>query len=207
VRSSFRVPPLAKDALRVNRQIKVASVAVIDDEGIKLGEFTVPDAIELAEGRGLDLVEVAPKSNPPVCRLMDYGKYKYKKNKKAHEAKKNQRVLKLKEIKLTPRTSEHDYNFKLKHIIKFLNEGSKVKVTVFFRGRQISHPEMGRLMLDKYIEDTKEFGNLIQNAKIEGRTMTVVLEPKTKGAKRLPEVKTNAVKKPDVDVKEKRTDA
>jgi len=205
VRPSFRLPPVSKDTLRINRRIKVASVSVIDDEGTKLGEFTVPDAIELAEAKGLDLVEVAPKSKPPVCRLMDYGKYKYKKNKKAHEAKKNQRIIKLKEIKLTPRTSEHDYNFKLKHIIKFLNEGSKVKVTVFFRGRQISHPEMGRLMLDKYIEDTKEFGNVIQDAKIEGRTMTVVLESKTKGLKKPPAVKTNADKKSDV--KEEDTNA
>ncbi len=155
-------------------------MAVIDDAGEQLGEFTVPDAIERAVERGLDLVEVAPKANPPVCRFMDYGKYKYKKNKKAHEAKKNQKVIKLKEIKITPRTSEHDYLFKLKHIKRFLDDGSKVKVTVFFRGRQITHPELGKVMLDRYVKDTEEYATIIQEAKHEGRTMNMVLEAKVK---------------------------
>ena len=138
------------------------------------------EALILAEERGLDLVEVAPQANPPVCKLMDYGKFKYRKNKSMHEAKKHTRTVKTKEIKLTPNTSGHDYDFKLKHILRFLSEGCKVKVTIFFRGRQITHKELGATMLEKYIEDTREFATVIQTARMEGRTMNIVLEPNKK---------------------------
>jgi len=140
--------------------------------------MTVPEAIEIAQGRGLDLVEVAPTEKPPVCKLMDFGKFKYRKNKKAHEAKKNQKTIKLKEIKTTPRTSEHDYQFKLKHILRFIEDGSKVKVTVFFRGRQITHKELGLVMLDRFVKDTAECSVVTQEAKMEGRMMNIMLEPK-----------------------------
>jgi translation initiation factor IF-3 len=140
--------------------------------------MTVLEAIEIAQGRGLDLVEVAPTEKPPVCRLMDFGKFKYRKNKKAHEAKKNQKTVKLKEIKTTPRTSEHDYQFKLKHILRFIEDGSKVKVTVFFRGRQITHKELGLVMLDRFVKDTAECSVVTQEAKMEGRMMNIMLEPK-----------------------------
>lgn len=135
----------------------------------------------MASERGLDLVEVAPKAKPPVCRFMDYGKYKYRKNKRAHEARKNQKNVKLKEIKITPRTSGHDYDFKLKHIKRFLDDGNKAKVTVFFRGRQITHSELGRDMLDKFVEDLKEIAVVSQEPKLEGRRMNMVFEPKKKG--------------------------
>ncbi|GMT42540.1 MAG: translation initiation factor IF-3 [bacterium] len=153
---------------------------VIDDEGTQLGLTPISEAIALAGSKGLDLVEVAPQADPPVCRFMDYGKFKYKKNKKAHEAKKHQKMVKLKEIKITPKTSTHDYQFKLKHIIRFLNEGNKAKVTVFFRGRQITHTEPGKVMLDRVIEDTKEFASVGQAAKMEGRRMNIILEPRAK---------------------------
>lgn len=153
-------------------------VSVILDGGEQIGEMTVPEAIEIAQGRGLDLVEVAPTEKPPVCKLMDFGKFKYRKNKKAHEAKKNQKTVKLKEIKTTPRTSEHDYQFKLKHILRFIADGSKVKVTVFFRGRQITHKELGKVMLDRFVKDTAECSVVTQEAKMEGRAMNIMLEPK-----------------------------
>jgi len=156
------------------------------------------EAIELANNRGLDLVEVGSSEKPPVCRMMDFGKFKYRKNKKAHEAKKNQKTIKLKEIKITPRTSEHDYQFKLKHITRFIKEdGSKVKVTVFFRGRQITHKELGKVMLDKFIEDTKEFSILTQEAKMEGRVMNILLEPKKQPAAVAKKGKAEA--EPDTD--------
>jgi len=132
--------------------------------------------------------------------MMDYGKFKYRKNKKAHEAKKNQKTIKLKEIKITPRTSEHDYQFKLKHITRFIKEdGSKVKVTVFFRGRQITHKELGKVMLDKFIEDTKEFSVLTQEAKMEGRVMNIVLEPKKTSTAPVKKVKSETESEADSD--------
>jgi len=146
------------------------------------------------------LVEVGASEKPPVCRMMDYGKFKYRKNKKAHEAKKNQKTVKLKEIKITPRTSEHDYQFKLKHITRFIKEdGSKVKVTVFFRGRQITHKELGKVMLDKFIEDTKEFSVLTQEAKMEGRVMNIVLEPKKTSVAPAKKVKSETGSEADSD--------
>ena len=146
------------------------------------------------------MVEVGASEKPPVCRMMDYGKFKYRKNKKAHEAKKNQKTVKLKEIKITPRTSEHDYQFKLKHITRFIKEdGSKVKVTVFFRGRQITHKELGKVMLDKFIEDTKEFSVLTQEAKMEGRVMNIVLEPKKTSVAPAKKVKSETGSEADSD--------
>ena len=170
----------SKDGLRVNGLIKVPEVMVVDDKGEQLGLLTVVEAIELASARGLDLVEVAPTAKPPVCRFMDYGKFKYEKNKKAHAAKRNQHLIRLKEIKITPKTSEHDYQFKLKHIKRFLNEGNKAKVTVFFRGRQITHVDLGKVMLDRVIEDTKDIAAVGQEPKMEGRRMNIILEPTTK---------------------------
>jgi translation initiation factor IF-3 len=170
-----------KSGLRVNRLIKVPEVMVIDDEGKQLGLIAVPEAIELAVSRGLDLVEVAPAAKPPVCRLMDYGKFKYEKSKKAQAAKKKQHLTRLKEIKITPKTKEHDYQFKLKHIKRFLNEGNKAKVTVFFRGRQITHIDLGKVILDRIIEDTKEMATVGQQPKMEGPRMNIILEPTNKG--------------------------
>ncbi len=153
---------------------------VVDDKGEQLGVLAVAEAMEIAASRGLDLVEVAPTAKPPVCRFMDYGKFKYEKSKKAHAAKRNQHLIRLKEIKITPKTNEHDYQFKLKHIKRFLREGNKAKVTVFFRGRQITHVELGKVMLDRVIEDTKDIAAVGQEPKMEGRRMNIILEPTNK---------------------------
>lgn len=178
---NFRV--VDKDGLRVNNQIRVPEITVIDEKGENLGVMRVPEAVAQANSRGLDLVEVSPQAKPPVCKYMDYGKFKYRKNKKAHEAKRHQKIIKVKEVKLTPRTSEHDYQFKLVHIARFLGEGNKAKVTVFFKGRQIDHAELGRAMLDRFVKDTEEFAFVTQQPKLEGRTMSILLEPKPTKAK------------------------
>jgi translation initiation factor IF-3 len=136
--------------------------------------------LEVAANAGLDLVEVAPTAKPPVCRLMDYGKYKYLMSKKATEAKKKQTVIHVKEIKLRSKTEEHDLKFKLKNIIKFLTAGDKVKVTMVFRGREITHTELGLVRLKRIMEDVKEVGTIEQTPKLEGRSMTMVIAPMAK---------------------------
>ena len=136
------------------------------------------EALEIAREQGYDLVEVAPKSTPPVCRIMDYGKYKYEQSKRAKEAKKHQHVIHVKEMKFRPKTEDHDYQFKLKHVIKFLEAGDKVKATVRFRGREMTHIELGRRILEKIVEDTKDIASVEQQPKLEGRNMTLVVAPR-----------------------------
>ncbi|MBI3793107.1 MAG: translation initiation factor IF-3 [Nitrospinae bacterium] len=170
-----------KDGLRVNLKIRAPEVTVIDDLGVNLGHLSVPEAVAMANARGFDLVEVGAGEKPPVCRFMDYGKFKYRKNKKAHEAKRNQKIIKIKEVKITPRTSEHDYLFKLAHTQRFIGEGNKAKITVFFKGRQIDHKELGMIMLNRFMEDTKEYAVIGHPPTLEGRAMSMILEPKGKG--------------------------
>lgn len=136
------------------------------------------EALAMAQEQGYDLVEVAPKSSPPVCRIMDYGKYKYEQSKRAKEAKKHQHVTHVKEMKFRPKTEDHDYQFKLKHVISFLESGDKVKATVRFRGREMTHIELGRRILEKIIEDTKDIASVEQQPKLEGRNMTLVVAPR-----------------------------
>ena len=150
---------------------------MIDAENNQLGILELEDALQQAEELGLDLVEVAPGAEPPVCRIMDYGQYKYQQSKRAHEAKKNQKVVHLKEIKLRPKTEEHDFNFKLKHALEFIANGDRVKVSVFFRGREMAHQELGRRLLDKFADDAKELTQIEVPAKMEGRSMTMILVP------------------------------
>lgn len=133
-----------------------------------------------AEDIGLDLVEVAPEADPPVCRIMDYGQFKYQKSKRQHEAKKNQKIIHLKEIKLRPKTEEHDFQFKLKHALGFLDHGDKVKVSVFFRGREMAHQDLGRRLLDKFGEQSAELAQIESPPRMEGRTMTMILAPHKK---------------------------
>lgn len=135
-------------------------------------------AITLAKEKELDLVEVAPGEKPPVCKIMDYGKYRYKVNKKAHDAKKKQKIVHLKEVKIRPKTEEHDYQFKLKHVIRFLTAGDKAKITVIFKGREIVHSEIGKDILDRMVEETKEVADVEQLPKREGRNMVLILAPK-----------------------------
>ncbi len=151
---------------------------VVDSTGTNLGVMATDNAIELAQDKNLDLVEVAPTGEPPVCKIMDYGKFKYKQNKRDHEAKRKQKIIRIKEIKITPKTGRHDYEVKLKHVFRFLNEGDKVKITVVFRGRQIVHTEFGRNLLDRFVEDTRELAQVEVESKQEGRNMILVLSPR-----------------------------
>ena len=160
--------------------IRVKEVTVISDEGETMGVFQTRDALLMAQEQNLDLVEVAPFANPPVCKVMDYGKFKYKQSKRAHEAKKNQKIVHLKEAKFRPNTDEHDYEFKVKHVQRFLEQGDKAKVVIFFKGREIIHLEQGEKVLKRIIADTEEFGMVEQLPKKEGRTLVMVLAPKAK---------------------------
>ncbi len=173
--------------------IRVREVEVITDDGERLGVFPTAEAIEMARDREMDLVEVSPNSNPPVCKIMDFGKFKYKQNKKAHEAKKNQRIIHVKEVKFRPNTDQHDYDFKLKNIIRFLDGGDKCKVVIFFRGREIVHRQNGERILKRVVEATEETAIVEQTSKQEGRTLTMILAPKSKDRKGKP------AKKPDTE--------
>ncbi|HAF50837.1 MAG TPA: translation initiation factor IF-3 [Thermosynergistes sp.] len=162
---------------RVNREIWAAQVLVIDDEGKKLGVMTVPEALRIAEERGLDLVEVAPLADPPVCRIMDYGKYKYKLQKRDKEARKKQKVQSLKEMKMRPKIDEHDYNFKTRKIREFLADGHRVRVSVFFRGREMSFLDKGRELLERVARDCSDIGRMDAGPIMEGRYMRMTLMP------------------------------
>lgn len=159
--------------------IRVREVRVVGQDGTQLGIMPTQDAQRLAEEEGLDLVEVAPTERPPVCRIMDYGKYKYQKSKRLQQAKKKQKIILVKEIKLRPKTEEHDYQFKTQHVRRFLQDGHKAKVTVVFRGREMAHTELGRRILDRVIEDLDDVATVEQTPKQEGRNMTMVLGPRS----------------------------
>ncbi len=151
---------------------------MIDFEGKQLGIMTIQDALRQASEAGLDLVEVAPNSSPPVCRVMDYGKFRYQQSKKMQVARKHQAVLQLKEIRLRPKTEEHDLQVKLRHIRKFLEENNKVKITMMFRGREIAYAEIGRKIMEGLIRELGDIGNVDQQPKLEGRNMVMIIAPK-----------------------------
>jgi len=175
--NKFRTPPRRDDGTRINNEIRVPRVRVVLPDGTPVGIIPIADAISKAEGYGLDLVEVAPGADPPVCRIMNYGKFKYEKSKKAKEAKKKQHVMQLKEVKLHPKTDDHDFNFKLDHARKFLIKGDRVKATVVFRGREITRLEFGKQMLDKVDAGLADLAQIEVNAKMEGRNMTSIYVP------------------------------
>ncbi len=162
--------------------IKVKEVRVINSDGEQLGIMDTREAIRKAEDQGLDLVEVAPTAKPPVCRIMDFGKYKYEMAKKAHESRKHQTVIVVKEIKLRPRTDEHDVNFKLNNIKRFLEDGHKVKVSVMFRGREMAHTEQGRAVLQRIVTELQNEAVVEQPPRMEGRNMMLLLGAKGKPA-------------------------
>ncbi len=151
---------------------------MIDFEGKQLGIMTIQDALRQASEAGLDLVEVAPNSSPPVCRVMDYGKFRYQQSKKMQVARKHQAVLQLKEIRLRPKTDEHDLQVKLRHIRKFLEENNKVKITMMFRGREIAYAEIGRKIMEGLIQELGDIGTVDQQPKLEGRNMVMIVAPK-----------------------------
>ncbi len=164
---------------RINRRIRAPEVRVIDPDGEQLGVMSVDEALERAEQVGLDLVEVAPGAKPPVVRIMDYGKYKYQQKKRTAEARKKSSRVELKEVKLRPKTDEHDFMTKVRRAREFLDDDDKVKVTIMFRGREITHPEIARTMLDRVAELLSDIAQVEQSPRMEGRNMTLFLAPKT----------------------------
>src|SRR5438105_11053394 len=173
---SFAKESAIRDA-RTNRRIRARELRVIGPEGEQLGVLTLDAALAKAAEFGLDLVEVSPMAKPPVCKIMDYGKFKYEAKKKANEAKKKQTIVKLKEVKLRPKTEEHDYNFKVKAIREFLGEGNKARVTVMFRGREITHREIGQAILTRIGVELKEVAIIEQAPRMEGRLLFMILAP------------------------------
>ncbi|MDD3354085.1 MAG: translation initiation factor IF-3 [Zoogloea sp.] len=166
--------------MRINGEISVPEVRLTGAEGEPIGIVSLRAALEAAEEAGVDLVEIAPMAKPPVCRLMDFGKYKYEEAKRAHEAKQKQKQIQVKEVKLRPGTDENDYQIKLRNLIKFLNEGDKAKVTLRFRGREMAHQEFGMRQLERIKADLDEVGQVEQMPKMEGRQMIMIIAPKKK---------------------------
>ena len=162
---------------RTNNRIRSLDVQVINSDGENLGILPIKKAIDIAKQEGLDLIEISPNANPPVCKIMDIGKYKYDMQKKANKAKKNQRISVLKELKLRPGTEIHDYNFKIKNAKKFLTKGDKVKFTVRFKGREMQHVQLGKDLMQRIIADTKELGQVEVSPKFEGRQMIMIIQP------------------------------
>lgn len=167
--------------LRVNHRIRIPKVRVIGPEGAQLGIMDTVDALRMAkETYNSDLIEIAPFEKPPVCKIMDYGKYKYQQKKKSQEAKKNQTVIVVKEIKFRPNTDQHDFDVKVRHIARFLEEGNKTKVTIRFRGRELTHTDLGKAMLNRVVTNLGPEAVVEMEPKLEGRTMMMVLAPNLK---------------------------
>jgi translation initiation factor IF-3 len=189
--------------IRINEDIRVREVRVIGDDGEQLGVLQTSDALNRAREAGLDLVEVAATSQPPVCKIMDFGKHKYELAKRARDAKKKQHHFGVKEVKYRPKIEKHDYDFKTKRALRFLERGDKVKITIQFRGREMAHPEFGRKICDKVATDVSEVGSIEQMPKREGRTMVMFLQPlkktvvtKPKPAEASPPKEVKPVEKP-----------
>jgi translation initiation factor IF-3 len=164
--------------VRINDRIRVREVRVIDENGQQLGIMAPAQAVAIARQRGLDLVEVSPTAVPPVCRITDYGKYQYTEQKRARQARKHQKTILVKEIKFRPKVDEHDYDFKKKHIERFIEDGDKVKAVIFFRGREIAHPEIGRRILERLISEVSEVAVAENMPRMEGNSMHVILGPR-----------------------------
>lgn len=172
-------PEAPKD--NINDAISAKEVRLIDQDGEQVGVVSIAEALERADEAGLDLVEIAAKADPPVCRIMDYGKFLYQQQKKQHDAKKNQKQVQVKEVKFRPGTEEGDYQVKLRNLMRFLEQGDRVKVTIWFRGREITHKELGMKMLERVKEDVQEVATVEQEPKMEGRQMQMMIAPTKKG--------------------------
>jgi translation initiation factor IF-3 len=175
--SSRRSSTAINERTRINQQIRISPVRVIDPEGEQVGILPVERALEIAGEMGLDLVEVAPMARPPVCRIMDYGKFKYEEQRKAREARKKQHQVQIKEVKMRPGIEDHDFEFKTRNARRFLEQGNKVKLTMMFRGRQMAHPELGREVLDRVVEELGDVAKVEAAPSMEGRSMTMVMAP------------------------------
>ncbi len=162
---------------RVNERIRATEIRLIGADGENAGVVTPERAMQMAEDAGLDLVEISPNATPPVCKIMDFGKFKYETQKKEAEARKKQKIIEIKEIKFRPNTDTHDYEVKMRSVFKFLDEGDKVKITLRFRGREMAHQELGRQLLERVADDTKEVGKIENFPKMEGRQMVMLIGP------------------------------
>ena len=170
--------PSSSDGPRINEMINSRSVRCIDPDGEQLGILSIDEAMNKAEELGLDLVELQPNADPPVCKILDYGKHKYQAQKRANEARKKQKIIEVKEIKLRPNIDQHDYQVKMKAVRKFIDGGDKVKITLRFRGREMAHVELGTDLLSRVQEDIDDFAKIESMPKMEGRQMTMILAPK-----------------------------
>ncbi len=175
-RSTIQRPPPQR--VRINNNIKAPEVRLIAEDGQQVGVMNIKDALAHAAKSNLDLVEVAPQANPPVCRIMDYGKYKYQQSKKQQEARRRQTTIQVKEVKVRPKIEEHDMNFKLKNIRRFLADRDKVKVTMIFRGREMAHQDRGYMILKQMAESLADVGTVEQEPRHEGRTLFMIVAPK-----------------------------
>ena len=164
--------------MRINEEIRAREVRVITADGEQLGVMSGRAAQQLAVERHLDLVEIAPTAKPPVCKIMDYGKFRYEQQKRKNEAKKNQKIVDIKEVKLRPGIEDHDFNVKYKNAVRFLEDGDKVKVTIMFRGRELSHPELGEVLLNRMAQQLKEIAVVERVPKLEGKNMIMIVAPK-----------------------------
>jgi translation initiation factor IF-3 len=174
------------ERIRVNERIRAREVRVIDDEGNQLGVLQPFEALKIARERGLDLVEISPTADPPVCKITDYGKFRYEQSKKEHEQRKHQKGHQVKEVKMRPATAEHDYQVRKNRILKFLSEGYKVKAMIFHRGREMAHPEVGREKMRRLLRDVQDFAQVESSPRMEANILLALLAPK-KGAVRRPE--------------------
>ena len=179
-RRPHNAPPSRETGPRVNDRIRCPEVRLIGAEGENVGVVSPERALELAENAGLDLVEISPNAEPPVCKIMDFGKYKYEQQKRESEARKKQKIIEIKEIKFRPGTDTHDYDVKMRNVFKFLENGDKVKITLRFRGREMAHLNLGRELLERVAEDVQEMGKVENMPKMEGRQMTMMIGPLTK---------------------------
>jgi translation initiation factor IF-3 len=185
VEQRFSREPRGTPQIRVNHRIRVPEVRVVADDGSNLGVLPTNEALRRAQERGLDLVEVNPKANPPVCKILDFGKYKYEEKKKQRDAKRKQTVVEVKEIKIRPKTDDHDIDVKVRAIRKFIEQGNKVKVTCRFRGREIMHPQRAEMQLQLIVSKCEDMVNVEQRPTMEARTMAVLLAPKPQVLQRL----------------------
>ncbi|WP_332872682.1 translation initiation factor IF-3 [Albibacillus kandeliae] len=176
-RRPHNAPPTRDTGPRVNEKIRASEIRLIGADGENIGVVHPAKALELAEEAGLDLVEISPNATPPVCKIMDFGKFKYETQKREAEARKKQKIIEIKEVKFRPNTDTHDYEVKMRNVVKFLENGDKVKVTLRFRGREMAHQNLGRELLERVAEDTKEIGKVENFPKMEGRQMIMLIGP------------------------------
>ncbi|ATI42419.1 translation initiation factor IF-3 [Pacificitalea manganoxidans] len=179
-RRPHNAPPVRDTGPRVNERIRASEIRLIGPEGQNVGVVTPERAMELAQQVGLDLVEISPNATPPVCKIMDFGKFKYEQQKRESEARKKQKIIEVKEVKFRPNTDHHDYEVKMRNVVRFLENGDKVKVTLRFRGREMAHQNLGRDLLERVAADVKELGKVENMPKMEGRQMVMMIGPAAK---------------------------